>query len=276
MTKTEDKQLPLTYLKLARNLSSLGEDDLAQQVCDRGLVRFPKNTNLHCLRGGILVNLFNKTKRQELLSEALLSYEKSLSLNPGNYLSALTAAKIYIKSSALKKAKEKLDLIFSHSPGDAKATQLLNFIKAKAKTHKQAKDKKSQSLTETVEIDERETSDSVNYDMLISHLRLFKRLKGLKMVLLIDVYGVVLKCANRSDMDANQFGLVISNIFRSSQDVIHHTTLGAFRVGVLVSPAGYIYIVAAESAILVIVSQENADHKDIENQIQIYLQEISS
>lgn len=276
MVKTEDKQLPLIYLKLAKSLSGLGEHDLAQKVCDRGLVRFPNNTNLHCLRGGILVKLFNETKKQEHLSEALLSYEKSLSLNPDNYLSALTAAKIYIKSSALQKAREKLDKIFINSPKDVKATELLNTIKEKEKSIQRARGEKSQSLFEPLEeTDDRTTSTSTDYDLLISHLYLFNRIKGIKMVLLSDMFGVILKYRNKSALDPNQLSIMISNIFRSSRNLIQRSSLGTFQQGVLVSPIGDIYTVAADAAILTIIAETDADHKLIENQIQLYLQETS-
>lgn len=276
MTKSDDKQIPSNYLKISRALSDVKENELAQKVCDRGLVQFPQNANLHSFRGNILIKLFNKTKKPEHLTEALFSYEKSLSLNPDNYIAALTAAKLYIKNSAFQKAREKLDLLFANSPGDVKATDLLNLIKEKEKTVKEAKRKNLQPLIDPVEeMDDHTTSTSADYDLLISHLHMFKKTTGLKMVLLADIYGVVLKCFNHSDLNPTRLGIIVSNIFRSSQNAITKTGLGIFQLGVLISPDGYNYIVAVDTAVLLIVGKQDADHKDIERQIQIYLHEIS-
>lgn len=277
MTKSDDKQIPSNYLKIATALSDIKENELSQKVCDRGLARFPKNANLYSLRGNILIKLFNKTKKPEHLSEALFSYEKSLSLDPDNYIAALTAAKIYIKNSAFQKAKEKLDLLFANSPGDVKATDLLNLIKEKEKTIKQAKSEKVQPLLDPVEeMDDHTTSTSPDYDLLISQLHMFKKIKGLEMILLADIYGIVLKCFNYSDIDPTRFGIIVSNIFRSSQNAITKTGLGIFQFGVLISPDGYNYIVAVDTAVLLIVAKQDADHKNIERQIQIFIHEISS
>lgn len=277
MQKNEEKQLSLVYFKIARKLSGIKEHKLAQKVCDRGLTRFPDNANLYSLRGGILVKLFNSTKDQEYLSQAVLSYEKSLSLNPDNYLSAFTSAKIYVKRAAFQKAKEKLNLILSNSPGDPKATDLLNFINEKEKNIKQAQDEKSEeSLLEPVEeMDDHSAKVGANYDLVISNLHLFGGIDGLEMVLLVDLYGVVLKCDNHSGLDADRIGIAMSNIFRSSQNAIHFSGLGTFRQGAMVSPTGYIYIVSANKAILVIAAKQKADHDVIESKIKLYLNEIS-
>ncbi len=96
------------------------------------------------------------------------------------------------------------------------------------------------------------------------------------MILLADTYGVVLKCFNRSKLDANRYGITISNICRTSQNAISNTGLGTFNFGLLSSPGRHNYIVAIKNAILTIVVTQDADHKAIEKMINLYLRRISS
>ena len=277
MTKPESKKVASVYCKASKALSSISEYQLAQKVCDRGIVLFPNDPDLHSLRGNILINLFNVAKEQKYLSEALYSFEKSLSLNPNDYMSALTAAKIYIKRAAFPKARKKLDMLLANSPGDSKVTDLLNLIKEKDKVIEKTKTEKPQLLLDPLEeIDEQTTIPSENYDSMVSHLNIFKKIQGLEMILLADFYGVVLKCITKSKLDANRYGITISNIYRTSQNAISNTGLGTFKFGALTSPGRHNYIVAIDNAILTIVVKQDADHKAIEKMIHLYLSQISS
>ena len=277
MIKPESKKVASIYFKASKALSSIAEYELAQKVCDRGIVLFPNDPNLYSLRGNILINFYNVGKEKQYLSEALYSFEKSLSLNPDDYMSALTAAKIYIKRAAFPKARQMIDILLANSPGDPKATALLNLIKEKNKEIEKAKTEKSQSLFEPLkEVEEQTAIPSENYDSLVSSLHIFKKIQGLEMVLLTDMYGVVLKCVNKSKLDANRYGIIFSNIFRTSQNAISNTGLGTFKSGMLTSQERHNYIVAVGNAILTIVVKQDVDHKAIEKMIHLYLSQISS
>ena len=275
--KSESKKIASIYCKASKALSSIAEYELAQKICERGIELFPNDPNLHSLRGNILVRIFNVAKEQKYLSEALYSFEKSLSINPNDYMSALTAAKIYIKRAAFPKAREKLDMLLDNSPRDPKATDLLNLIKVKDKVIDKPKTEKSQPLFEPFgEVDEQTTIASEDYDSLISHLHIFNKIQGIEMILLADIYGDVLKCINKARLDANRYGITISNIYRTSQNAISNTGLGTFKFGVLTSPGRHNYIVHVYNAILTIVAKQDVDHKEIEKMIHLYLAKISS
>lgn len=277
MDKREERQNPSTYLKLAQTFLSLGDDDLARLTCERGLKRFPTDASLHTQRGSTLISSYNKLKKAEDLIQAIKSFEKSIAINPDNYLALMLAAKIYIKVKAYFKARQKLTMILSSFPGDPKATELLKLISAKEQHLKLVDEEKTQvELEGDDDIDSQEDQISTNYDLLASYLMLFKEEYGIEMVLLVDKYGMVIKSINMSKRDSNRYGIAVSNIFRSSQNAVRKTSLGTFSKGFLITPQYNIYLVDVKGTILVIVTLPKAENEAIEKRIEHYLREIES
>lgn len=277
MDKTEEKQNPSTYLKLAQTFLSLGDDDLARMTCERGLKRFPTDPSLHTQRGSMLISSYNKRKKKEDLIQAIKSFEKSITINPDNYLALMLSAKIYIKVKAYYKARQKVDMILSSFPGDLKATELLKLITTKEENLKLVDEEKQQlELEGDDEIESPGEQVSVNYELLTSYLILFKEEYGIEMVLLVDKYGIVIKSINMSKRDSNRYGIAVSNIFRSSQNAVRKTSLGTFSNGFLITPQYNIYLVDVKGTILVIVTLPKADNETIEKKIEHYIREIDS
>ncbi|MBI1987616.1 MAG: roadblock/LC7 domain-containing protein [Nitrospinae bacterium] len=278
MDKTEERQNPSTYLKLAQTFLSLGDDDLARLTCERGLKHFPTDASLHTQRGSTLISSYNKSKKTEDLIQAIKSFEKSIAINPDNYLALMLSAKIYIKVKAYFKARQKLTMILSSFPGDPKATELLKLISAKEQHLKLVDEEKLQVELEgdDDDIDSQEDQISANYDLLASYLNLFKEEYGIEMVLLVDKYGMVIKSINMSKRDSNRYGIAVSNIFRSSQNAVRKTSLSTFSKGFLITPEYNIYIVDVKGTILVIVTLPKAENEGIEKRIEHYVREIDS
>ncbi|MFW2330928.1 MAG: tetratricopeptide repeat protein [Nitrospinota bacterium] len=128
---TEDENLSGEgYIKIAKELRSLGELNLALQSLERGLAAYPNVASLHVTRGELLVKLFNKHNNTKYLKSALLSFNNALKLDPNNYLSMLISAQIYLKGRAVNRSKILIANILKIAPDDEKAKSLLKVIRA--------------------------------------------------------------------------------------------------------------------------------------------------
>ena len=240
MTKTDNRQHPAIYIKLAQAFLRLGDDDLARMTCERGIKQFPADARLHVQRGSALISSYNKERKKEDLIQAIRSFEKSIAIDPDNYLALMLSAKIYLKIKAYHKAKQKLDNILSSFPGDSKATELLKLISTKEQNLKREEEEVEEEQLAEIEVDDEiespEDRISVNYELLTSNLFLFKKKHGIEMLLLADKYGTVIKSINLSKRNPSQYGIAVSNILRSSQNAVRKTGLGTFSKWLLITP----------------------------------------
>lgn len=289
----EKKHNPLTYLKLAQIFLSLGDDDLARATCERGLKHFPNDASLHTQRGNALIISYKKSKKREDLIQAIKSLEMSITINPDNYQALMLSSIIYIKAKAYDRARQKLNMIFSSFPGDPKATELLKLIATDAHASsipyegessylsieeqnlKRVEERKQEvELEVDQEIESLEDRISAHYEPLTSSLVLFKKEYGIEMAMLVDKYGMVIKTIHMSKQDYSQYGIAISNIFRSSRNAVQKTGLGVFSKGLLITPQYKIYIVDVKGTILAIFTLHKVDNEAFEKRIDRYIRKI--
>ena len=97
MIKTDNLQRPTIYLNISQAFLRLGDDDLARITCERGIKQFPSDASLHVQRGIALIKSYNRGRKKEDIIQATRSFEKSIAIDPDNYLVLMLSAKIYLK-----------------------------------------------------------------------------------------------------------------------------------------------------------------------------------
>lgn len=121
------------YLKAAKDLKKMNEMTLAIEVCDKGLKKNQKDSNIYILKSQIYIDIFKKKKDPSNLKSALLNLEKALKLNPQSYIARILASQICLKGKAYKKAKSLLAGVLKSLPDDEKATSMMAYIAKKEK-----------------------------------------------------------------------------------------------------------------------------------------------
>lgn len=119
------------YVRMAKGLLKMGETSLALNTLEKGLRKFPGNSNMHVMKGQALIALFNKKGKAEYLKAALSSLKKALKLDPQNYLAKILSSQIYLKAGARNRAKALLSDILKATPDDDRASALMSVIREK-------------------------------------------------------------------------------------------------------------------------------------------------
>ena len=157
----------VAFAKIAKGLRKLGEVSLALDVCDKGINRFPDNSNLYVIKGETLISSYNQKNRPESLKAALSSLEKALKLDPQNYLARLLSSQIYLKAGAIKRARAYLENVLDTSPDDERAIALMEVVKnkeAKAERKKAEAQARKETPTEETEPAGGPVSEGDEYD----------------------------------------------------------------------------------------------------------------
>ncbi|MBI4665921.1 MAG: tetratricopeptide repeat protein [Nitrospinae bacterium] len=126
--KESPAALALAYGKIAKSLHGMGEKALALEVLDSGAKKLPEAAGIHIARGEIFISSYNAENRADYLKAALESLETAIHLDPQNYLARLLASQIYVRAKKASRAKALLEDILKTTPGDDRATALLNMI----------------------------------------------------------------------------------------------------------------------------------------------------
>lgn len=280
MEKVDITMLPSIYIKMARWCISINDLELGIVICNKGIDRFPKESNIHLIKGEILVHRFNHDKDPEHIRLAMEIFENVLSINPHNYLAKYLSAQIYITMDQHKKAKERLRSILATAPDDVKALNLLKKLEIYG-----GKDSRERSR-EKIKIsgdDERKDISNVSieepaatkHEVLISKMSIFYKMDGILAVFLVDIYGTILKKKyNKSSIDEDIFATMVSNIFRSSKNGVQRADLGDFKMGMIMCTIGNLYIVDLKNSIIALLVDRNTNQTYIEDQINKYLKAI--
>ncbi len=109
----------------------LDETGLAIKLLEKAADKYPEQAVIFITQGEALVAHYNLHGKSKYLKTALLCFSKALKIDPGNYLAKLLSAQIYLKAGSLLKAIEFLESIVENSPGDERATRLLDSARAR-------------------------------------------------------------------------------------------------------------------------------------------------
>ncbi|MFV1951886.1 MAG: tetratricopeptide repeat protein [Nitrospinota bacterium] len=274
MEKVDITMLPSIYIKIARWCVSIKDLELGLIACNKGIDRFPKESNIYLIKGEILVHKFNHDKNPEHLKLAMEGFEKVLSINPHNYLAKYLSAQIYIVMDKHEKAKERLISILATAPDDSKALNLLKTVERYSVKDTGEKPKVKMKISEAekgkdVSIEE---PSIANHEVLISKMSVFYKIDGILAIFLVDPYGTIIKRKyNKSGIDEDLLATMIANIFRSSQNGVQRINLGNFKMGMIMCPIGNLYIANLQDSVIAILADMNTNQSHIEHQINKYL-----
>lgn len=272
---------PGLYLSIAKTCREMGEIDLGIAACERGSVKFPDNESLYYTRGFFHVLKFNITRDKNQLKLALKIFEKSLSINPHNYLAKLHAGQIYFTGGILDKAKEKFNSILKTAPDDQNALKFLKDIKlhedTAGKLHKDTPTAEREPHVKDIEVAVHTITEGAasDYKVFIKHLNIFKKVEGVNALFLLDNYGNVIKNVQiNGKTDTNIFSAVSANIFRSSQTGAEKIGFGEFKTGLILSSIGNIYILNISGVLLSILTSTDINSKLMDDALSDYCTEI--
>ncbi|MGK7344646.1 MAG: tetratricopeptide repeat protein [Candidatus Nitrospinota bacterium M3_3B_026] len=303
----------IAYARIAKQLRKLGETALALSVLEKALSRFPNNSAVHMARAETFITRYNKKGRPDDLKAALGSLEKTLKLDPGNYLAKLLSSQIYLKAGARKRAKALLTDILETAPDDERAVSLMNIVREKEEkaAAKEAVKKEETQEGETEELGEEgageviidqalraevekapraaapamdekviiggeeEAEDLHAQEAMSAKLTIFSRLEGLNALFLLDRNGQPIKIINRAGLDENIIPSFVFNLYKTSMNATRRLGNGSFQRGTLVSPIGTIIIANAFYATIAVVVDNDANLSAVEKRIQRYLEEVA-
>ncbi|VAX18290.1 hypothetical protein MNBD_NITROSPINAE02-1056 [hydrothermal vent metagenome] len=310
VAKTSSKEvvadIAVMYVRIARSLRRLGEISLALNVCERGLNKCPKSSNMRIIMGQIQISYYSKENRPGLLKSALINFEKALKLDPQNYIARLLASKIYLKAGARKHAKAYLAQILKISPDDERAKALMEIIREKEKKAKSAK-KESKAISDDASLKGRSTKESPQVkppettkdegqwnldekviigeeedaddefimELLSAKLTMFSRLEGLSAIFLLDKNGQPYRIINKEKLDENIIPSMIFNLFSVSKNAVRRSGFGAIQRGVLISPIGAVIIARAYHSTLAVIVDADTNIANVEKRVDRYLEEVT-
>jgi len=300
------------YLNSAKSMRNMGEFDIALNVCDKGIAKFPNNSNIHILKAQILITKFKKVQKPDILKLALGSLEKAIRLNPRSYLAKILASQILLKGRAYKRAKAILMDVLKGLPDDEKAKALLaeaeKYIpkpkdeKPKAPSEKAAAQATAakddvivvaENITEAeaevkteggqwvldeklvIDTSEDSADEEARMEVFSDKLTMFGRLDGMQGIFIIDSAGQPYKVINKKGLDENAIPSLVFNLFKASVFGTSRTNFGSFQRGILVAPFATIIIVNVFYATLALVVDNDANLQTIEARIQRYLEEVA-
>jgi len=261
--KIESYPNPILYARLAELYKTDGQIDASVKVCQAGIRAFPEYGGTYLLLGQICFD-------QQDFEGALSYLEKATELDRYNYMALKLLADTYMKLGRYVNAVERLDAILYFAPGDEQVLEALKAAKKAAGIEEpkpqpepapapptrvreqQAVRVKATAGSDTVAREKRIKAASKKQGAYESALGIFKTLEGVKGVLLVDAFGLVIASHLKDSVDEELAGAMITNIYRSTARSAQQMGLGNFEDGVIEGEEGNIHLISVQDMILAV------------------------
>lgn len=258
--KIESYPNPILYARLAELYKTDGQVDAAVKVCQAGIRAFPDY-------GGSFLLLGQMCYERGDYEGARGHLEQATELDHYNYMALKVLADTYMKLSRPADAIGKLEAILYFAPGDEQVIEALKTAKKAAGIPEPAAPpqpaKPSTTVVEPAAKPARAAAfetrtrrvHAMREESLAAAIDAFKRLSGVRGVLLVDAYGLVIASYLPQDVDEELAGAMITNIYRATARSAEKMALGAFENGVIEGKSGNIHIVAVTDMVLAVFAE---------------------